>query len=118
MKNYKELLIWKKSMELVTNIYKLTQKLPREEIYGLTSQMRRSAVSIPSNIAEGFTRKSQKEFLQFLFIAKGSASELETQILIANNVYLLEIEDTNSLLIETLKMLSSFIKAVREKIET
>jgi len=70
-------------MELVKTVYKVTQGFPKEEIFGLTSQMRRAAVSIPSNLAEGAARNSQKEFIQFLGIAKGSLSELETQLLIS-----------------------------------
>ena len=77
---------WKLSMELVQNVYKLTQTFPKEEIFGLTSQMRRAAVSIPSNIAEGAARTGEREFAQFLNIARGSLSELETQLLIATGL--------------------------------
>ena len=81
--DHKDLEVWKKSMDLVESIYTLTQRFPEAEKFGLTSQMRRSAVSIPSNIAEGAARKGDKEFLHFLPIALGSLSELETQYLIA-----------------------------------
>ena len=81
-KDYKDLLIWKKSMDLVVEIYRLLKKLPKEEIYGIADQMRRSAVSIPSNIAEGYNRASSKEYVRFLYIAKGSRAEIETQVLI------------------------------------
>lgn len=74
---------WKESMALVTVVYQASQSFPKEEIYGLTSQMRRAAVSIPSNLAEGAARTGQKEFAHFLSIARGSLSELETQLLIA-----------------------------------
>ena len=80
------LLAWKESMKLVGDVYQLTQSFPREELYGLTNQIRRAAVSIPSNIAEGAARTGQKEFVQFLNIAKGSLSELETQLLIAQDL--------------------------------
>jgi four helix bundle protein len=77
--NHKDLDVWKKSMNLVVLIYDITSKFPSDERFGLTSQMRRAAVSIPSNIAEGAARKGDKEFIQFLMIALGSLSELETQ---------------------------------------
>lgn len=83
MRTHKDLDAWKYSMELVREIYLATTNFPKEEIYGLTSQIRRSAVSVPSNIAEGAGRKSLKEFIQFLHISLGSLAELETQWLIA-----------------------------------
>ena len=86
MKSHKDLEAWKKSINLVTEIYKLTSGFPKEELYGLTSQIRRSAVSVPSNIAEGAGRNYDKEFIQFLYIASASMSELETQLLIACNL--------------------------------
>lgn len=86
MSNYKELLIWQKSIQLVTDIYKLTKTFPKEELYGLASQMQRAVVSIPSNIAEGNDRNSRKEFSQFLRIARGSLAELETQIIISEKL--------------------------------
>lgn len=86
MKSHKDLEIWKRSVALVTFIYEVTQSFPREEIYGLTSQVRRSAVSIPSNISEGAGRKHSKEFIQFLYVALGSIAELETQIIISENL--------------------------------
>jgi four helix bundle protein len=86
MRGHKELIVWQKAMEMVTEIYRLTQNFPKEELYGLVSQMRRAAVSIPSNIAEGHGRQSKGEFRQFLGIARGSYAELETQIEIAKNL--------------------------------
>jgi four helix bundle protein len=83
MRSYKELIVWQKSITLVTEVYAHTKDFPREEIYGLTSQLRRSAVSIPSNIAEGQGRATKGEFVQFLCHARGSLFELETQIVIA-----------------------------------
>ena len=81
--NFKDLKIWHKGIDLVINIYKLTSKFPSEEKFGLISQIRRSVVSIPSNIAEGHSRKTSKDFKQFIAIAKGSLSELETQLIIS-----------------------------------
>jgi four helix bundle protein len=86
IKNFQDLRIWQKGIEVVRDIYILTKKFPKEELYGLTSQMRRSAVSIPSNIAEGFRRYHNKEYKQFLYITMGSCAELETQIIIANEL--------------------------------
>ena len=92
-KNYRDLIAWQKAMDLVAEIYKATQSLPKEEIYGLVSQMRRAAVSIPSNIAEGEGRRSGNEFGHFLSIAHGSLRELETQILISQRLaYLTETQ--------------------------
>lgn len=84
--DHKELNVWKESVEMVTDIYNITKKFPKEEQFGLTNQIRRAAVSIPSNIAEGAARNSNKEFRQFLYIALGSLSELETQLIISNNL--------------------------------
>ena len=80
IKSYKDLNIWKRSIVVVEDIYKITKNFPKEEIYGLTSQLRRSAVSIPPNISEGFARFYNKEYRQFLFISLGSCAELSTQI--------------------------------------
>src|SRR5713101_9488402 len=85
-RSYRDLVVWQKSMQLVTDIYKTTRAFPREEIYGLTSQIRRAAVSIPSNIAEGQGRRTTLDFLRHLSIAYGSLREVETQILIARRL--------------------------------
>ncbi|MBE6750941.1 MAG: four helix bundle protein [Ruminococcaceae bacterium] len=109
---YKELIVWKKSMELVKEIYTLTKKLPKEETYGLCDQMRRAAVSIPSNIAEGNGRKTDIEYARFLNISRGSECELETQLYICIMLnYLTETETKNafSLLSEIGKMLNTLI---------
>jgi len=98
LRSYQELIGWKKGIELVTDVYRLTQKFPKQEIYGLTSQIRRSAVSIPSNIAEGQGRMSRGEFKQFLGHARGSVFELESQILIARNLAYLNLEEGEFLL--------------------
>ena len=100
--NFQDLRIWQIGIEVVKDIYILTKKFPKEELYGLTSQMRRSAVSIPTNIAEGFRRYHNKEYKQFLYIALGSCAELETQIIIANELdYINETNKTG--LIEKIK---------------
>ena len=83
IKTYRDLDIWKRSIDLVEKIYKLTQEFPREEIYGLTSQLRRCAVSIPSNVSEGSMRQHTNELIQFLYISLGSCGELDTQIEVA-----------------------------------
>ena len=97
MNNYKELKIWQKSIELSVRVYHITQTFPRTEVFGLTSQMRRSASSIATNIAEGAGRNSKKEFSNFLGIANGSTCELETQIIIASRVNLISNPDMKSL---------------------
>jgi four helix bundle protein len=98
IKSYRELIIWQKSIQVVTNVYKLTRNFPKEELFGLTSQMRRCAISIPSNIAEGFGRNSQGDFKRFLNIALGSTYELQTQIEISLNLEFLNIENYSELL--------------------
>ena len=90
MRSHHNLDAWKKSVDFVVMTYKMTEKFPKEEKFGLTSQIRRAAVSIPANIAEGAARKSDKEFLQFLSISQGSASEIETEILIAYRLSFLD----------------------------
>ncbi|OHB22858.1 MAG: four helix bundle protein [Parcubacteria group bacterium RIFCSPLOWO2_01_FULL_48_18] len=86
MRNFKDLFVWQKSIELVVLTYKITKEFPQEEKYGLAVQMRRAAISIPSNIAEGHMRRTIKDFKQFLTIARGSCAELETQTIIASNL--------------------------------
>ena len=95
MNYFKELKVWQKAIELVTNTYLKTQSSPKEEIYGLTSQIRRCAVSIPSNIAEGCGRNTDKDFNNFLGIALGSAFEFETQLIICKNLGFINQEDFN-----------------------
>jgi len=113
IKSYKDLDIWKRSIKLVEDIYRVTKSFPREELYGLTSQMRRAAVSIPSNIAEGFTRLHDKEYKQFLYIALGSCSELSTQIIIASRLKYFDnnkIEQLLNEIDEICRMTMSLIK--------
>ena len=98
MHNLKELKVWQKAMDLSVEVYKATSKFPKEEIYGLTSQIKRSAISIPSNISEGAGRNSNKEFIHFLGIANGSCYELQTQLIISNKLELISNETLDSLL--------------------
>ena len=116
IKDHTDLKVWQKSMELVTSVYKLVRKLPKEELYALSDQMRRAAVSIPSNIAEGHSRHSDKELLQFLYIARGSKAELDTQILIAINLGYFTADDAKEAITlseETGKLLNSFISYIK-----
>ncbi|HYO49783.1 MAG TPA: four helix bundle protein [Chloroflexia bacterium] len=101
VRSYRELKVWEKAMDLVEAVYTVTRSWPREELYGLTSQVRRAAVSIPSNIAEGQGRTSTKEFLHHLSIAYGSLLELETQLLIAERLHYLQIDTMKDLLAST-----------------
>ena len=97
VKTYRDLLVWQKSMALVTEIYRLSKSFPRDETYGLMSQMRRCAVSIPSNTAEGYGRKSTNDYVRFLHIASGSLYELQTQLEISLNLQYLNESDFNKL---------------------
>ncbi len=121
LQSHKELIVWQKSIELAILVYALTKQYPKEETYGVTSQMRRSSVSIASNIAEGRSRGTTKDFLQFLRIAYGSAMELETQLLIARRVISQDngmLGKTESLLNEVLRMLNVMIRRISEKSRT
>jgi len=114
--SYKDLIVWQKSLDLSIQVYKLTKEFPKEEIYGLTSQVRRAVVSIPSNIAEGYGRHRRLEYIQFLLIAYASGSELETQLLIARKLDYMSEEDfirVNGLLQEVMKMLNSLISKLK-----
>jgi len=120
MTSHKDLKVWQKGIELVKSIYEITQSFPSNEQFGLVSQMRRAAVSIPSNIAEGCGRNSDKELIHFLYIALGSASELETQIIISQELSFLQPEKSEqmqSLIFEIIKMTSSLIKSIRARDE-
>ena len=116
MNTFREIKVWKKSMDLVTILYKSTKNFPQDELFGLTSQMRRCAVSIPSNIAEGFGRKSPNDFKRFLQISMGSLFELETQVEISKNLNYIDDFQFNNLykdLREIEIMLSSFINSIK-----
>jgi len=112
IKNYKDLVVWQKSMRLATCVYKLVEVFPKNEIFGLSSQVKRSVVSIPANIAEGSQRSSRKDFAQFLHMSLGSCAELETELLIAKQLCFgkeLQYNEAESLMIEISKMLKSLI---------
>ena len=116
MKDHKDLEVWKSAIDLVMGIYEATAQFPKEELFGLTAQMRRAAVSIPSNISEGAARQTGKEFVQFLFIALGSASELETQLIIAEKLHYLQSADTLlARIASTKKLLNGLIRHYRNK---
>lgn len=100
MKTHKDLDVWIISVELVTEIYQLTSDFPKEEIFGLTNQIRRASISIPSNIAEGAARNYNKEFIQFLYIALGSQQELDTQLIIAKNLRFISENQYNDTIIK------------------
>ncbi|MBE0499763.1 MAG: four helix bundle protein [Campylobacterales bacterium] len=116
MKNHMDLDVWKKAMHLVEKIYRLSSSFPKEELYGLTSQIRRASVSIPSNIAEGASRNGNKEFIQFLYISLGSTSEVETQLMIANRLNFIDSIDQELEEITTIKkMINGLISHVKGK---
>lgn len=110
MNDFRELIVWQKSMKLAKEVYLYSRKMPTEERFGLCSQLQRSAVSIPSNIAEGSKRGTRKDFGQFLKIASGSAAELETQMQLSEEIYHLSATSIHGLLKEVQKMLESMIK--------
>jgi four helix bundle protein len=118
MNTHRDLIVWKKSIDFLTKIYKLTERFPKTEMYGLTSQIRRAAVSIPSNIAEGSARDSDKELVRFLTISRASAAEIETQLLISENLGYLKSTNNkiNEELIEILKMLTALINTIKQRI--
>lgn len=119
MKTHKDLEVWQKAMAFVTDVYYQTGNFPKEEMYGLVSQLRRSAISIPSNIAEGAARQSNKEYIQFLYVALGSLMELDTQLCIAKNLNFLSDENVNDLQTkadEIGKMLNGLIKYRKSKL--
>ncbi|HEX9660201.1 MAG TPA: four helix bundle protein [Rhodothermales bacterium] len=115
-KTFRDLIVWRKSVDLAKVIYRMTQAMPNEERFGLTTQMRRAAVSIPSNIAEGNARQTLSDYLHFLAIARGSLAELETQILIAQELDMIKQTDqASSLLAEVDRMLQALIRSLQEK---
>ena len=110
---HKDLDIWKLGIELVQEVYKTTVEFPKEEIYGLTNQMRRAAVSIPSNISEGAARSSKKEFIQFLYVALGSLAELETQAIISEKLGYLRNHPLMELIEKQRRKQLNFIKYLK-----
>jgi len=116
--SYRDLIVWQKSMDLVVLIYNITESFPKNEAYGLTSQIRRSAVSIPSNVAEGKRRGSKDEYRRFLQIAYASGAELETQLEIVRRVSFgknLNLDNIDLMLSDIMKMLNKLIMVVREQ---
>ena len=115
IKTHKDLDVWKKSMDLVERVYRRTERFPDSEKYGLTNQIRRCAVSVSSNIAEGAARNTDKEFVQFCYIALGSLSELETQLLIAERLEYCQNIDILDNVVEIRRMLLGLIKYLKSK---
>jgi four helix bundle protein len=114
MKHYKDLLVWHKAIALVTQVYVVTRSFPREELYGITSQVRRAAVSVPSNIAEGQARLTPGEFRHFLGVARSSLAELDTQLIIATNLgYLTDADSLFEQLAEVGRMLSGLLSSLK-----
>ncbi len=117
MNSFRELKVWQKAMDLVTDIYAITTIFPQHEQFGITSQIRRSSISIPSNIAEGFGRNSNNEFVRFLRIAIGSLFELQTQLEISKNLKFISTEEFNKMLLESTeieKMIKALIKSINK----
>lgn len=115
MESYRDLIVWQKSTKFVTLVYKQTEKFPKSEMFGLTSQMRRAAVSVPANIAEGYARKHRAEYLQFLRIAYGSGAELETYLVLVGDLDYLQSEQVRELhesLAEVMRMLNKLISSL------
>jgi four helix bundle protein len=121
LKSYKDLKVWQRSYQLCLEIYKLTKGFPDEEKYGLKSQLRRAAVSVPSNISEGYGRKTTPEYIQFLYIAYGSICEIETQILLSGDLNYIstgKLEMLNEGIKEVERMLKALIKSLEKKHST
>lgn len=120
MKSHKDLNVGNMSLDLATQVYKVTDIYPKSEMYGITSQMRRAAVSISSNIAEGYSRGSEKEIVHFLYISLGSASELDTQVILSKRLGLVDKEtfkDLSNNITVVRKMLNSLIVSVKKKVD-
>ncbi len=112
---FRDLIVWQRAYELTLDLYRLTRIFPKTEVYGLTSQIQRAAVSVPANIAEGYERNHRKEYLQFLFVAKGSMGELDTLLLLARDLGYLSADDfrhVDSKRNETMKILQGLIKSL------
>ena len=118
IQSFRDLVVWQKSVDLVTEIYRLSKKFPKDEVFGLTSQIRRAAVSIPSNIAEGRGKSSKGEFQQFLHHSRGSLAEVETQIIIAQNLGYLnaaETEPVMKIIAEVGRLLNGLLTSLKKK---
>lgn len=118
IKSYKDLIIWRKAIDLAVEVYKFSAMFPKEEIFGLTSQIRRAVCSISLNIAEGYGRNTTKNYVSSLYIAKGSLQEVESAIILSNRLGFVDeskCEKANSLIIEEYKMFNSLISSLKEK---
>ncbi len=116
MKNHKDLDVWKKSIDFVAQIYEMSKCFPKEEAYGIQGQIRRAAVSIPANISEGASRNTRREYIQFLYIALGSASEVETHLIVAQRIGFLSATDEALDNVENIKkMLNGLISYLKKK---
>ena len=121
MRNYRDLQVWSKAHNLTLELYRVSRQFPREEIYGITSQLRRAAVSIGANLAEGCGRRTSSELARFVRIAMGSASELDYHLLLSRDLGFMaagEFTNASAALVEVRKMLTSFLNSVEEQIET
>ena len=119
LRTFKDLIAWQKSYELCRNVYLVSKEFPRSELFGLTSQMKRSALSIPSNIAEGYTRPSTNDYLRFLYIAYSSLAELETQLILATDLNYLPKDKSSEIKqsqMEVQRILLGLIKSLKSKI--
>ena len=120
-RGYKDLIVWNKSVDLVEIIYLLTEKFPKKEIFGITQQIRRASVSVPSNIAEGWARNTPKSFIHFINIARGSLAELETQLIMSKRLKFISTEDESKVfeLIDVIsKMLNSLNSKLKKQVES
>lgn len=118
LRSYRDLLVWQKALDLTVLIYRLSEGFPKKEIYGLTSQVRRASVSVPSNIAEGYGRGSRREYLQFLYVAQGSLKELETQTILGQRLNYATTNQVDRVLLESEvlgKMPGSLIRSLKPK---
>ena len=118
IQSYKDLLIWQRGIEIVALVYQLISNFPKDEIYALSSQIKRSAVSIPSNIAEGYGRQSTQSYIQFVKIARGSLCELETQLLVAEKLGFVKLESLYSDIIKQITEESKMINSFLNKLES
>ncbi len=117
-RKHHELQVWQEAIDLVKELYRITASFPKEEVYALTSQLRRAAVSVPSNIAEGAARNGDKEFLQFLYISRGSLSEVETQLVIAKELgYLEHVQEIMGKIEKVYALLGGLIQSLRKRSE-
>ena len=116
LKSYRELVAWKRSFELAKAVYDLTKAMPKEELYGMTSQMRRAAVSVSANIAEGYSRQTRKDYVHFLSISRGSLAELQTLLLLAKEIHGIEqVTEVERLLEQTSYSLSRLQASLKDK---